>query len=376
MANARGWPEGLFKRPRSPYWWYKVYALDPETGRKVAIRESTKTTSETKAKKIRVAAIENLAGGFNPRAERIMFADLKTALVSDYQARGNRSLDRARRAFKHLAAAFGRSRAVDITAGRIATYFSNRLEEKAALSTALYELRILKRGFRLLVRRSDLSRVPVFPEMPDPKNARAGFFTNADFAALQVELPEHLRAPAQFGYLTSWRKSEVFGLQWKNVEWDAEVINLDVGTTKSGRGRAFPFGVYPALRELLERQRAYADTVEVDLHRDVVWVFHRQGKPIKDHYAGWRAACKRAGLEGRTFHDLRRSAIRNMVRAGIPKHTAMKLSGHLTASVFDRYDITDLEDLRNATAKLSGDGHTTGTLDRKTAPQASEPNSV
>ena len=365
--------EGLFKRPDSQYWWYKVYTLDPETGRAVAIRKSTKTTSATKAKKIRAAALVELAGGFNPHVGRITFADLKAALVSDYRAKGNRSLGRAYRAFKHLSAAFGRNRVVDITAGRIATYLNNRLEEEAALSTVYYELRILKRGFRLLVRRGDLTRVPVFPEMKDPKNARQGFFTDADFAALQVELPEHLRAPAEFGYLTSWRKHEVFGLQWKNVEWDAEVMNLDVGATKSRHGRVFPFGAYPALRDLLERRRTYTDAVEAELHRDVPWVFHRHGKPIKDHYSGWRAACRRAGLEGRTFHDLRRSAIRNMVRAGIPKHTAMQLSGHLTASVFDRYDITDIEDLRNATAKLSRHGHVMGTFDEKTASELPEP---
>ena len=137
MTNTHGWPEGLFKRPRSPYWWYKVYALDPETGRKVAIRKSTKTTSETKAKKIRVSAIAELSGGFNPRVERIPFAELKAALVSDYQAKGNKSLDRADYAFKHLSAAFGRNRVVGITAGRLAAYLSNRLEEGAALADGL-----------------------------------------------------------------------------------------------------------------------------------------------------------------------------------------------------------------------------------------------
>lgn len=366
--------EGLFKRPDSQYWWYKVYTLDPETGHAVAIRKSTKTTSATKAKKIRAAALVELAGGFNPHVGRITFADLKAALVSDYQAKGNKSLDRAQDAFKHISAAFGRNRVVDITAGRIAAYLSNRLEEGAALATAYYELRVLKRGFRLLERRGDLTRVPTFPEMKNPNNARQGFFTDADFAALQVELPEHLRAPAEFGYLTSWRKREVFGLRWEHI--DGETIRLDVRTTKSGRGRVFPFGSYPALRDLIARQRAYSDAMEAELHRDVPWVFHRGGKRIRSHYDAWRAACRRAGLEGRTFHDLRRSAIRNMVRAGIPKHTAMQLSGHLTASVFDRYDIHDLADLEAATAKLSQHGHVMGTFDEKTAPESSAPRHV
>ena len=352
-----------------------MYALDPETGRKVAIRKSTKTTSETKAKKIRVSAIAELSGGFNPRVERIPFAELKAALVSDYQAKGNKSLDRADYAFKHLSAAFGRNRVVGITAGRLAAYLSNRIEEGAALATVYLELKMLRRGFRLLERRGDLTRMPVFPEMKDPKNARQGFFSDADFAALQVELPEHLRAATEFAYLTSWRKSEVFGLRWEQI--DGQVIRLEVRTTKSNKGREFPFGSYAALRDLIARQRSYTDAMEGELHRDVPWVFHhRHGQPVRHHYRAWDAACKRAGLEGRTFHDLRRSAIRNMVRAGIPKHTAMQLSGHLTASVFDRYDITDHADLEAATAKLSRRGHTTGTLDAKTVPESPEPRHV
>ncbi len=142
-------------------------------------------------------------------------------------------------------------------------------------------------------------------------------------------------------------------LQWKQIDWESNTIRLAIGTTKSKRGRTFPFGSYPALKSLLERQRDYTEKWEQLTGQIIPWVLHRQGHQIRNYYAAWRSACKRASLEGRIVHDFRRTAIRNMVRAGIPKHTAMQLSGHRTASVFDRYDIHDLQDREEATAKLA-----------------------
>ena len=254
---------------------------------------------------------------------------------------------------KHLEGSFAGERAIDISASRISNYMLDRIDGGAARATVYYELSILKRMFRLAVRRGELQNVPVFPEMGDLHNAREGFFSEADLAALQLELPEHLRGLAEFAYLTSMRKREMLDLKWSQIDGESNTIRLAIGTTKSKRGRTFPFGSYPALKSLLERQRDYTEKWERLTGQIIPWVFHRQGRQIKDYYAAWRSACKRAGLEGRLMHDFRRTAIRNMVRAGIPKHTAMQLSGHRTASVFDRYDIHDLQDLEDATAKLA-----------------------
>ncbi|HYS18212.1 MAG TPA: tyrosine-type recombinase/integrase [Candidatus Binatia bacterium] len=82
-------------------------------------------------------------------------------------------------------------------------------------------------------------------------------------------------------------------------------------------------------------------------------VFHRNGKPIKDYRSAWQNACEAAGLPGRIPHDFRRTAVRNLERAGVSRSVAMKLTGHKTEAVYRRYAIVSEQDLHEAAAKLA-----------------------
>ena len=107
------------------------------------------------------------------------------------------------------------------------------------------------------------------------------------------------------------------------------------------------------LREVLERQLERTREIEKATRRVISWLFHRNGKPIKSFRRAWQTACKRAGVPGRIPHDFRRTAVRNLERAGVSRSAAMKMVGHKTQSIYSRYAIADEAMLLDGGVKLS-----------------------
>ena len=157
--------------------------------------------------------------------------------------------------------------------------------------------------------------------------------------ALCEALPDHRKPLVTLACHTGWRKQEILGLTRTKVDLKQGIVRLDPGETKNNEGRTPYMG-----EELWQEMKA----LHVRRRLGCSYVFQWQGRQIKDFRGGWDAACRKVGLKGRLFHDFRRTAIRNMVKAGGPERVAMSLSGHKTRSVFERYNIVSDEDLKEA----------------------------
>ncbi len=345
----------IYKQSKSRFWWIKYY----RDGR--PIRESTGTDKEGEARRILRHREGDLAVGrpVFPRADRIRFEELALDFLNDYRVNGKRSVDRAERSVRRLRAYFGGWRALNITTPAIRSYIDKRQQEGAGNATINRELAALKRMLNLAVQAEKLYRRSYIPSLAE-NNVRTGFFGEVEFLALQEALPDYVRPVASFAYTYGWRKSEILGLTWDRVDLTAGTVRLDPGSTKNRDGRTVV--LTDELRGLLTAQwekarvivnKRKADATPREVAQEVPWVFHRDGKPIRNFRRAWTTACKQAGLEGRIPHDFRRTAVRNMVRAGVPERVAMMISGHRTRSIFDRYNIVSEADLKTAADRLT-----------------------
>jgi integrase len=320
-----------------------------------------------------------------PMEARVTVSELIAELEADYRLRDVRSLAQIRAHLglpaptkagetpkppRTIVAAFGHWRAGEVDAKAVDNYVDRRKAEGAAPATINRETQLLGQALRLGLRRGKLAGpLPEIRRLRED-NARQGFFEAGAFTSVVANLPDHLQDVARFGYVTGWRRGEILTLTWADVDRDGGVVRLRGEHSKNGQGRTL--ALEGDVKALIERRWAARTVKGKDGAPDRVaeLVFHRAGRPIVDYRKAWLAACVTAGLaqpkldaEGRALldqqgrprmaatklvHDLRRTAARNLVRAGVPERVAMAVTGHKTRAMFDRYNIVSEEDLRSA----------------------------
>ena len=340
-----------------PY-WIKYYS----EGR--PIHESTKTRDRDEAKRRLKEREGEVATGLyrGPKIDRIRFEDLAALVRQDYQLNKRKTMRRIGEYLQHLTPFFGKMRAANITTERIKAYIVKRQGHRAANGTINRELGFLKRMFRLGFQHTPqmVARVPHIPQLKE-HNIRSGFFEHEDFLALRGALPDYAQVAVTLAYYSGMRMGEICSLQWRQINWTEGKLYLQAQDTKTNTPRVLY--LTGDLYRVLHKWKSRCD----QKWPACPWICHRGGIRLQSLKHSWRKACQAVGLgqlmkeatkgrkvwQGKIPHDFRRTAVRNMVRAGVPEKIAMAISGHKTRSVFDRYNIVNERDLEQAARSLS-----------------------
>jgi integrase len=372
----------VFPHPKSRYWFAAFYISGRErrlsTGveyskdevERCAISGDEPTVGRRKAERQletlkREAKAVAVAG-----PEPVTYQQIRAVYIADFEREGFRSGDTMKSRLVSLDRCFGAMTVGrleeepaegEITSAAVTAYIDLRLKEKRAKATINNELTILGKMLSLGTEGAP-PLIPPGARLPKIKlfsfkqlgNARQGFVRPADFAKIVAALPKHLKPFCAFLYGSAWRVGEARGLLWSDVNIDDGMIEIDGSRTKNGEPRTLPFAAIPYCREAIETARERYKVEDDFVFCDDEPYLHR---PIGDFRRSWRTACKKAGivtLKGRALlvHDLRRSAISNLIDAGVAQSDAQTFSGHLTASTFSRYNIRDKTRQRAAAAKL------------------------
>jgi integrase len=327
----------IFKRGET--WWMALYVDGKEQ------RESTKTNDEEKARKIWRARLKELHSHeldptkpfLTQRHRKRSIAELLDALKSDFEIRGIASKQNLSN-IKRTRADFGAVRATALSSEAVDLYVEQRLEDGDAKASINRVLQLLKQAYTL----ANLP-APKIRRLDESDNVRRGFFSESEIRRVMANLPAELADFTLFAWLTGMRKGEIASLRWEDV--DGGCIRLRAEDAKNGAARLIP--IEGELAELMERRKAARQIKVKETVMIAALIFHRQGEPIREFRKSWATACTKAGVT-RLFHDLRRSACRNMVAAGVAQVTARLISGHKTNAMFERYAIASEADLRTA----------------------------
>jgi integrase len=337
----------ILRKKGSRFLWVGYY---DENGRQ--IQENSRTTSEREASGFLRRRLQEIEQGVPvEQARKLRYEEIREGLLLDYKTKGNRGLEVDEDGapyiwgLNHTDAFFRNKRVRSIKTNTLYKFIAKMQGEGLANATINRCLALLKRGMNIARRDSKLFFVPFFPMLKED-NVRTGFIDHAQFTKLRNEMAPHLRPLITFLYFTGCRIGAALSITWSQVELEdgRVLLRLEGRQTKNEEPILLPLPI-----ELGEELSSLP----------------REGKVFdgRNLRKGFQAACVKVGLgvktgpkvwqyKGLLIHDFRRSGVRNLIRSGVPRRVAMKISGHLTESTFERYNIVDSTDLREAMAKV------------------------
>lgn len=293
--------------------------------------------------------------------------DALDLVVDDYKFNKRKSLKKLESLIKPVRKHLGKVLLVDLTNAAVLNYRNDRCKDICPRTGEPYSTATINRplthlitGLIMAEKLGWLKERPEIERLEEPP-ARDSFLEPQEFNALLSYVPDYIRPALRFRYITGWRSAEIAELTPDNLNFREGMIRLNVGTTKSGAGREFNMDVIPHLRTILSRQLEETRQFEAATGRpegSIPWVFHRGGEQIKGFRKAWNTACRKALKAGqitghKMLHDFRRTAVRNLEWAGVPRQTAMKMTGHKTEAVYTRYDIVDKKALAAGGSRLN-----------------------
>ena len=323
----------VYPRKDSSFWWIKYF----KDGK--AFCESSRSTDRKEAQKL---LSERVHAHEPPNKDSI--GSLLDGLMRHYKMNRPKSYEWCKYVVEAtLAPHFRDMKASKLGRRQLEEFVATRHEAGRANATIKNELALLQRSF-------SLRHLPM-PKFQKPivSNARQIILTDDEFELLYRNLPDHARIVALFGYETGCRLGEILGLKWDQADLHGPpgregIVRLHVGETKNNQGRSIPLTT--RLRVALLNHSASSSSSP--------YIFTYRGNQLKDIRGAWKTGCEKSGLVDESgkllfrFHDLRRTSVTNMTRAGVPETMIMRISGHKTRSVFDRYNIVNEDDLHLA----------------------------
>jgi site-specific recombinase XerD len=373
----------LYTRDRSPFYWLYYWChgvpVRVSTGVRHFLNEPNASDNKRKAARRKADSFlkektdDVIKKGKQHVTEIYLVNDLYEPMIRKLRQKAAKDVEHVVRRWKlHLKPFFGTLETEQVTSDCLDKYVDERTNEGAGPATVNRETAILRRMLRLAYTSTPqkITFLPAFPHLSEPP-ARTGFLAPASSVKIREagdatgEL--WLRTLAELYHKLGWRKTEGLKLTVRQFDRNAGVLHLR--DSKNGNGREVPLTA--TLRSLLTQ-------CALDKEQDDFLITRDDGEPIKDFRKTWRNLCIVAGVgrmvcracdrevsgkkcecgsgrlryHGLTVHDMRRTAARNLRRAGVSEGVIMKIGGWKTRSIFDRYNIISTEDMREGLAEL------------------------